>query len=237
MNIVEFIELLEMQLGGSLVDVELTDVDYSTAFQLAKRTYLQRANHNHLRDFYVLAVKSGVQSYVLPSNVISITRIIRPSGGFSSKNIFHVGFVSDMYKSMGSASGSLIEYELMRNEIEYINRYAANYVQFNYNRFRNTLKIVNLPKVDEKWVVDCFLSMEDEELMEIPWIQDWALAECKQMLGRAYSKFSNISGPTGDFSLDGRELIQESREDKDRLLEDISDYVDGEPVGGAIFLG
>ena len=56
-------------------------------------------------------------------------------------------------------------------------------------------------------------------------IRDWALAEAKYMLGRIRGKYTGgLPGAGGDRTLDGEALVQESREDKERLEQKIIDY-------------
>jgi len=60
-------------------------------------------------------------------------------------------------------------------------------------------------------------------------IREWALAECKYMLGRIRGKYSSgLPAAGGDRTLDGDNLLQEAREDKDRLEQKIYEY--GGPV-------
>jgi len=60
-------------------------------------------------------------------------------------------------------------------------------------------------------------------------IREWALAECKYMLGRIRGKYTGgLPAAGGDRTLDGDTLLVESREDKDRLEQKIYEY--GGPV-------
>ena len=43
---------LEIALGGSLIDVELTANDYSYAFRMAKKVFLQKGSNNAIHDFF-----------------------------------------------------------------------------------------------------------------------------------------------------------------------------------------
>jgi hypothetical protein len=49
------------------------------------------------------------------------------------------------------------------------------------------------------------------------WIRQMTLALCKEVLGRIRSKFSTLPIPGGELTLDGKELIAESREDVTKL--------------------
>jgi len=60
-----------------------------------------------------------------------------------------------------------------------------------------------------------------------PWIQEYALAFCKGILGQARSKFSTLNGPQGGTTLNGTALIQESQLEMEKLETDLRSYVDG----------
>jgi hypothetical protein len=61
-----------------------------------------------------------------------------------------------------------------------------------------------------------------------PWMSDWALAECKQMLGEARSKYSSgLPGPGGAVQLNGEALKQEAVSEKERLLVAITNMEEG----------
>src|ERR1044072_3031128 len=59
-----------------------------------------------------------------------------------------------------------------------------------------------------------------------PWLRDYTLAWCKQMMGEARSKFSTIAGPQGGFSLNGETLKTEAKAEMERLEEELKQFVD-----------
>ena len=59
------------------------------------------------------------------------------------------------------------------------------------------------------------------------WIYEYSLANCKELLGLVRSKFSSIPIPGGDLQLDGSTLVTQGREDKDKLLTQFSELLDG----------
>jgi len=59
------------------------------------------------------------------------------------------------------------------------------------------------------------------------WIKDYALANCKMMLGQARSKFGQIAGPQGGTQLNGTALITEAQAEMEKLEEELKNYVDG----------
>ena len=93
------------------------------------------------------------------------------------------------------------------------------------------------PDITEQWLLEVYTDLSDDEYRDRLWIYEFALAHTKIMLGRAYSKFQSLSSPTGETSLNGDALLQEGIADKERLLIEIKDYTDGDPIGGAILIG
>jgi hypothetical protein len=70
-------------------------------------------------------------------------------------------------------------------------------------------------------------SMLFNDIRVYTWIQDYALAVCKDMLGQARSKFSQIAGPQGGTTLNGADLKNESKTEMDALEEELKRYFDG----------
>lgn len=60
-----------------------------------------------------------------------------------------------------------------------------------------------------------------------PWLQEYALAFCKSILGQARGKFSTIAGPQGAGQLNGAALLAEAQTEMEKLEEDLKTYVDG----------
>jgi len=232
----DFQTLMQSLLGGNLVDVELTNTDYQIAFDMAKRTYQQKGNNNQNHNFRTLDVVAGTTSYVVDSSVDTVIRIINTKS-FPSSDPFSLSLVESMFSAVRSTSGGLATYELSLQYLENLDIYYVNNLPFDYNKRTNTLKILKTPKVSETWMIETYDNSTDDEYRDMLWIQEWALAELKIMLGTAYRKFSALSAPTGETSLEGSTYVAEGREDKERLLFDITNHVDGDPVGGPILIG
>jgi hypothetical protein len=66
-----------------------------------------------------------------------------------------------------------------------------------------------------------------------PWVRDYALAKCKQMLGEARSKFpGGLPGPDGSVTLNGDQLKQDAAAEMERLETELQNFVtsrDGMP--------
>lgn len=233
-----FNEELLIALGGNLVDVELTEKDFEYAFNRAKRTFQQKGNNNLDKGFVLLSVTKDTRKYDIPESVDTVIRIIRPGyGGLFPENPWHYAIIQDIYNGLRAGGSSLVTYELSYQLIENIQKYMAHDVDFIFNKRRHTIEFLNTPKANEAWFLECYHDLPDEEYRALPWIQEWALTELKIILGRAYSKFGTLPGPSGEISMDGQSLIQEARDDQQRLIEEIGFYVDGDPTGGVILIG
>jgi hypothetical protein len=60
-----------------------------------------------------------------------------------------------------------------------------------------------------------------------PWIQDYALALAKHMLGEAREKFATIAGPQGGTQLNGAALKAEAKAELEALEDELKRFVDG----------
>lgn len=60
-----------------------------------------------------------------------------------------------------------------------------------------------------------------------PWLQEYALAFAKSILGQARGKFSSVAGPQGGTQLNGAALLSEAQAEMAQLEEDLKRYVDG----------
>jgi len=57
------------------------------------------------------------------------------------------------------------------------------------------------------------------------WIRQYTLALCREMLGLVRSKFQNIPVPNADLQLNGESLVTTGREDKDKLLTQLKEFL------------
>jgi len=57
------------------------------------------------------------------------------------------------------------------------------------------------------------------------WIRQYALALCKELLGLIRSKFQSIPIPNADLQLNGEALVSQGREDKDKLITQMREFL------------
>lgn len=216
-------------LGGTLVDVELALEDVNAAFKRAKRRYIQRGTNNWNKEFFTLNLEKGKVEYDVPSDIHTIVKIIRTKAGlFNNEDLFSVAVFQDMFQTSGPIIEDFLSYEMTLQRIEKWQRYMAYDIQFIHNQQNNKLKLLNDPKRDELSFLECYRNLSDEEYRDKDWIIRWTVAESKEMLGMAYRKFSSLAAPTGEVQLDGASLIQEAKQEKEELLLEIENLVDGD---------
>lgn len=229
----DFFEEIVGLLGGNLVDVELEDTDLRICFKRAKRTFIQKGHNTNRHVFLRMDIEKGVTEYNLPISPVvdTIIKIIKPrSSGFSLEDPFSMALYNDLFtiNHGGTSCGGfdLLSYELNLSKLETLRRYGAEDADFHHDRYANKITFFKDPPVDQKWFLDCYTNLSDDEYREILWVQSWTLAEAKEMLGIAYRKFQSLPSPTGETNLSGSEYISEAKQEKEQLLEDILNGVD-----------
>lgn len=238
---IEFFDELQARLGGNLIDVELTYADFRVAFNNAVLTYRYKGNDESIHGYYVLTTIANTQTYTIDTDIDDIVTIFSASPSTSvlaTTDPLYYTAIQEIFGGTTSGTISLIDYELMTQQLEVLQRYTISDIPFFFNRTRHELFFPKSITTANNFVIEVFRRMTDAEYRDHLWIKEYTLAECKIMLGRAYQKFSAISTPAGDNSLNGNELIQEGRDDKERLLNDIKNFVDSDvPGGGFITMG
>lgn len=237
----EFDSEIMTLLGGNLVDVELTPEDYDTAFKRAKKVFLQKGNNNYVETYISLPIKKDQTEYDLSTLGVEfqgISEVVQMDETFVSDNPFSQAILNDIMFGLTSFSGpDFITYELILNLKETLARYTIKEIPYTFNRFTRQMRLLGIPKRDTIWFLRAMTTPPDDQLRDILWIQEYAHAEALHILGMAYRKFQTLPSPTGESSLSGDSMIQDAKEMKEKLMDDIANYVDGEPTGGAIILG
>lgn len=236
----DFENMLSVRLGGNLIDVELEPSDYKVAFDLAKLTYKTKASNNTNQQFLTLTTQAGVLTYPVPADTQIITKIIkaRDAFGLTGDEPFDILIANQLIAGGSGGSTSMVSFELASQVSDMWRRYTAQDATFTHNRYTNTITLHKRPTGADVWLLEAYMDVSDDQYRDMLWIQNYALAECKIILGRAYSKFSALSSPTGETSLDGLSLVAEGQEDKLTLLEEIKNFVDGtEQQGISILMG
>jgi len=240
----KIINQVKSMLGGSMIDIELNPDDYQTALDLAFDRYRQRSGNADLESYMFLSLQYEVTEYYLPENVTSVRQIFRrgtgETTGGTNLDPFSLSY-TNMYLLQAGAGGGytagLLTYELFYQYLDQAGRMFGRDINFTFDTVTKKLSLVRKPTGGEALLIWCYMYRPDETILEDPyarpWIRDYTLAWCKQMLGEVYSKFTNgLAGPQGGVTLKGDALKQEAVAMMEKLEKDIDLYVDNAvPLG------
>src|SRR6056300_498485 len=234
----EICDYVNAFLGGGLVDVELDPIHYETALKKALSKFRQRSDNSVEESYLFFDTVVDQNEYTLPNEVIEVRKIFRRSigsrtGGGDGGSIFEPFNLAytNTYLLAGSNLGGLATYDFFSQFQELVGRMFGSFIEFNWNRTRHILTILQRPRAEETLLLECYNYRPDDQLlsdyMGKSWIRDYALAISKMMLGEARSKFATIAGPQGGGQLNGDALKSEAQAEMEKLEQEISTAVAG----------
>lgn len=222
------IKVLKLQLGWPTQCVELTEEHFNIGIDDALDTYRQLCSNAYERRFMLYSLFKNQQVYFLNSpvdgtdKVVNISKIYRLNTiGFTNTsstwdaNVFLQTFAT-FYNSTSYVD--LLSIHLMANLQEEMQRIFAGEYIFTWSEARREMHITRRVAQNEKVVIEVFLEKTEQEIMldrfAKQFIQGWAIAECKEMLGLIRSKYtSGTPGASGNITLNGELLLSEARTD------------------------
>jgi hypothetical protein len=237
------IDEVKRMLGGSMVDIELDPEDYQTALNLAFDRYRQRAGNSTEESYMFMRLVYEQTVYYLPDNVVSVRQLFRrgtgETTGGTNLDPFSLAYTNLYLLQAGAGGGytaGLLTYELFSQYLDQAGRMFGRDINYTFDPVSKKLSIIRKPLGGESILIWCYMFRPDETLLQDPycrpWLRDYTLAWCKQMLGEAYSKFSQVIGPQGGTTLKGDALKNEAKEMIERLEKDLDLYIDNTmPLG------
>jgi hypothetical protein len=239
----EIIGDIKRMLGGSMVEVELEEEDYQTAMRIALDRYRQRSSNSVEEAYAFLALQPYQTEYFLPDEITDVRQIFRRGLGGTTGGTYIDPFslaYTNLYLLQAGAGGGytagLLTFELFYQYQEQAGRMFGRDVMYHYNTVSKKLTIVRQILGEESVLLWVTKVKPDDMILKDPfakpWVRSYTLALCKEMLGQAYSKFSQIVGPQGGATLKGSELKAESVAEIEKLEIEINNYIDnGTPLG------
>ena len=94
---------------------------------------------------------------------------------------------------------------------------------WHFNKDTQYLTLTPQPRMGERFfgIVECWVERPLKDVLKEPWVFDYALAVCKEMLGRVRSKWSDNVQMLGGGSLTGNALAQEGITKQKELLDEL----------------
>lgn len=230
---------IRLRLGDNIVDVELDPEHLDMAIDQALIKYRQRSQNSMEESYAFLDLNPEQQEYTLPSEIMTVRQVFRRGVGSTTGTTatqfepFASGYLNT-YMLMSGRVGGLLSYELYSQYQELAMRMFGGHINFTFNPASKRLVIVR--KISEGVGTETVLLWTHNYKPEVdilsnhltyPWVQDYAYAMSKHILGEAREKFATIAGPQGGTTLNGTAVKNEAQIEMDKLIEELKNYVDG----------
>jgi hypothetical protein len=238
----EIVNYIRAMLADGMVDVELDPIHFNTGIDRALAKYRQRSANAVEESFSYLTLETDVIEYLLPKEVISVREVFRRSigsrtGGGDGGTLFEPFNLaySNTYLLSTSNMGGLATYYMFSAYQKEVGKMFGSYINFDFNATTKKLRISQRPRGQESVLIWMYNQRPDFQLFEDIyagiWLKDYALANCKVMLGEAREKFATIASPQGGTQLNGAALKSEGLAMIEKLeLELINNYDNQQPM-------
>lgn len=226
-----------------MVDIELDPEHYQTALNLAFDRYRQRSGNSSEEAYMFLRLIYEQTDYYLPDEIVMVRQMFRrgigETTGGTNLDPFSLAYTNLYLLQAGAGGGytaGLLTFELFNQYLDQAGRMFGRDINFTYDAVTKKLSIIRKPTGGETVVLWVYKYRADDAILTDPfarpWVRDYTLAWCKQMLGEAYSKFNTMIGPQGGTTLKGDALKTEAAAIMERLEKELDQYIDGSmPLG------
>ena len=257
----ELIDFIKSDFGYPYVKVELGTTHLNNIIFRAKAMWDKHATGRSTQEVFLTKVISGGErNYTMPDGILDVIDMNDSSDDLGSANqLFTVqnalansGMLPSVGNNVGCGSWSLLDYHTGLSYLDDLSKYTVSSFNWTYHQFNNTLMLSPVPSASSNWsnsnvnymLVRAYIregyeidgtdnsSEYNQFLYDDPWFQEYCIALAKIVLGNIRRKFANgeILG-NSTISLDGDSLVQEGREDKITLEEQLKDQECGEGYG------
>lgn len=222
------------RLGAPLVVVELTAGSLQHCVESAKRWFSSKKGVMRERDLELLGAQ---QSYLLPEDVDQVTEVAFPESALDLSLTLAPGyFLPDQsipYHALAApqSGGLYSSYTQSLQYIETAKRVLGIESDWQYNPETRTLTVFPTPKTTgtaRYYYKSSQFTIEQLRERDHDLVKRYALAVAKEILGRIRGKRETL-GATGPVTLDGKDLLDESKEEMEKLNEEIGQA--GLPMG------
>jgi len=219
-----------------MVEVELDAEHYDLAIDMAVERVRQRTTGGVEESHIFFTMQPDVDVYTMPDEVQEVEKLYRRGVGANSTggtnfDPFEAAF-SNIYLLQAGRTGGLATWDFFAQYQETIGRVFGSELNFMWEPSTHKLSLVRRPKAEEDVLAKVWMRKPTDIILTDdytgPWVRDFALAKCKQMLGEARSKFpSGLPGPGGSITLNGNELKQDATAEMERLEQELLNFVTG----------
>lgn len=226
-------------LGDGMIDIELDPIHFNTAIDRALAKYRQRSANSVEESYGFLTLETDKNEYIMPKEVMQVREIFRRSigsrtGGGDGGTLFEPFNLAyaNTYLLSTSNMGGLATYYFFSSYQKEVGKMFGSFINFSFNPTTKKLIINQRPRGQESVLIWMYNQRPDFQLFEDPyagiWLKDYALANCKIMLGEAREKFGQIASPQGGTQLNGTALKSEGLAMLEKLELELMTNVDNQ---------
>ena len=244
------IKEVQLYLGYGMIGLDLRPEHYDFSITAAFSRYRQRSTNSFEESFLFLDIQPDVATYTLPDEVQEVRSIYRRSIGGTSGGAaidpFALAFTNNIYMIQnpgglgGSGSGMLATYDFAMQFQSLVGRMFGRDFLYTWDAALKKLTLQRKVTAVEQIAVHVYNARPESVLIADvyahPWLRDWSVAVCKQIMGEIRGKFGTIAGPQGGITLNAAELKAESKAEMERLDNELSLFVE-QQVGMPFIIG
>lgn len=228
-------DYIHHMLGAPTVELEFDEQNVDFCIDQALMVVEDYAP-NQFYQFHKFITTPGKSVYTMPPDVGFIREVSYKETGnfaFSASDLDGAIPVEYFYPggSYASIQGGMIdpvqpiwgrmgEWALYKGYENMYSRLSSSLGGWEFNGNSSTIKLYPIPHTATKVIVRHIQKNKDWNQVSQA-MQEGALSYAKEILGRVRSKFATLPGPGGGIQLDGQQLLQEAKEEREKWKEDL----------------
>lgn len=223
------------RLGHPVVRVELTDFQIKTAIDESV-TQLDYHAPFWATQIATFACTAGVNTYMLPTHIANnLTFVAYKKSLLSIQNMagtlefdFFIKYFQDNFVF---SNFQISDYYLLQTNLEMMRKILSQEGSWDIIN-GNILQLYPAPSTHGEPVILVFRGLDSATMHPYyrNWIQRYALAVSKGILGEIRGKYTSLPSPGGGASLNGQALTTQSETEKEKLKEELLSEIEEPPV-------
>jgi hypothetical protein len=223
------------RLGHPVVRVELTDFQVKTAIDEAV-TNLDYHAPMWATQMATFQTQAGQNRYILPMHIAyNLSYVVYKKTLLSIQNMagtlefdFFIKYFQDNFLFSDFA---VSDFYLMQSHLEMIRKVLGQEGGWDVIN-GNVLQLYPTPVLDTQDVILVYRALDSGTMHPYykNWIQRYALAVSKGILGEIRGKYKTLPSPGGGAQLNGQDLMQQSEKEKEKLKEELLIEIEEPPA-------
>ena len=223
------------RLGYPVVRVELTDFQIKTAIDEAITNLDYHAPFwtTQMAAFNAIA---NVNMYMIPTRMAhNLSYVVYKKSLLSFQNMagtlefdFFIKYFQDNFLM---SNFNVSDFYLLQMNLEMIRKVLSQEGSWDIIN-GNILQLYPAPAVDGETVIVVYRSLDTATMHPFykSWIQRYALAVAKGILGEIRGKYGSLPSPGGGAILNGKDLLAASQQEREKLKEELLSEIEEPPV-------